>query len=375
MLLTISMILPASAMTVPEPRTLGTTLYVGGSGPGNYTKIQDAINNATNGDTVFVYDDSAPYRETLLINASINLIGENMDTTIIQNATNNTPVITVQANGITISGFFIKDLSTNSNGYPNALNANLKNSTIQHCKILVTIFDGDGITVTGCHNTITDNVVIKAFNGIAINGCNNTITNNHVNHTQNGIYVNHGCHNTITGNICTNNGNGMWIGSSRNNLIQDNHFDGDGMYAGLTMWLSYHNTITLNSFANNKEKGVNILDSGNNTFSQNNFINNTLNADFRRETGFEHQSLLKLALLKLLHPGEQIIYRAFANNTWTSNYWNGNTTTPHDIPGIIIYLPRLNEIVSRHMHSTANIGVLHIHNYDYTPAQTPYEIP
>ncbi len=41
--------------------TSGNTLYVGGDGPGNYTKIQDAINNASDGDTVFVYDDSSPY--------------------------------------------------------------------------------------------------------------------------------------------------------------------------------------------------------------------------------------------------------------------------------------------------------------------------
>ena len=32
----------------------GNTLYVGGSGPGNFTKIQDAIDNASNGKTVFV---------------------------------------------------------------------------------------------------------------------------------------------------------------------------------------------------------------------------------------------------------------------------------------------------------------------------------
>jgi hypothetical protein len=43
----------------------GNTLYVGGMGPGNYTSIQDAINDAENGDTVFVFDDSAPYYENL----------------------------------------------------------------------------------------------------------------------------------------------------------------------------------------------------------------------------------------------------------------------------------------------------------------------
>ena len=56
--------------------------YVGGSGPGNFTQIQDAIDNASNGDTIFVYDDSSPYFEHLSIQKQINLIGENKETTI-----------------------------------------------------------------------------------------------------------------------------------------------------------------------------------------------------------------------------------------------------------------------------------------------------
>lgn len=52
----------------------GRTLYVGGNGPNNYTKIQDAIDNANDGDTVFVYNGI--YYERLFINKTINLIGE-----------------------------------------------------------------------------------------------------------------------------------------------------------------------------------------------------------------------------------------------------------------------------------------------------------
>ena len=33
----------------------GNTLYVGGYGPGNYSKIQYAVENATSGDTIYVY--------------------------------------------------------------------------------------------------------------------------------------------------------------------------------------------------------------------------------------------------------------------------------------------------------------------------------
>jgi len=49
----------------------GNTLYVGGSGPGNYTRIQDAINDANPRDTVFVYNGT--YCENLIVDKSINL--------------------------------------------------------------------------------------------------------------------------------------------------------------------------------------------------------------------------------------------------------------------------------------------------------------
>jgi len=57
---------------------------VGGTGPHNYSKIQDAINDSENGDTVFVYNDSSPYYENVYINEKvINLVGEDVNTTII----------------------------------------------------------------------------------------------------------------------------------------------------------------------------------------------------------------------------------------------------------------------------------------------------
>ena len=70
---------------IEQPSNLsdGNTYYVGGSGPNNYTRIQDAIDNTTGGDTVFVYDDNSPYYERLVIDKSINLIGENRNTTIV----------------------------------------------------------------------------------------------------------------------------------------------------------------------------------------------------------------------------------------------------------------------------------------------------
>ncbi|KAA0011596.1 MAG: hypothetical protein FE041_04135, partial [Thermoplasmata archaeon] len=84
----------------------GDILYVGGSSPSNYTSIQSAINDANDGDTIFVY--SGVYYENVVINKSITLIGENKETTIIDGS-NSGDVVNITANGVTIEGFTIRN--------------------------------------------------------------------------------------------------------------------------------------------------------------------------------------------------------------------------------------------------------------------------
>ncbi|MBN1860461.1 MAG: right-handed parallel beta-helix repeat-containing protein [Candidatus Thermoplasmatota archaeon] len=101
---------PAIAQnTEKQSESRGAWLYVGGSGPGNYTRIQDAINNASDGDTVFVYDDSSPYIGNIIVNKSINLIGENCYSTIIYN-NNQSILIEIFNDNVTITGFTLQNL-------------------------------------------------------------------------------------------------------------------------------------------------------------------------------------------------------------------------------------------------------------------------
>ncbi len=75
---------PSTGINVRESTSTsyqGKTLYVGGIGPGNYSKIQDAIDNASDQDTVFVYEGT--YYEHLKIEKNINLFGEDKEKTII----------------------------------------------------------------------------------------------------------------------------------------------------------------------------------------------------------------------------------------------------------------------------------------------------
>ena len=61
----------------------GVTRFVGGSGPGNYTSIQDAINDSSDGDIVFVY--TGTYYESLIVDKAIHLLRENKYSTVIVN--------------------------------------------------------------------------------------------------------------------------------------------------------------------------------------------------------------------------------------------------------------------------------------------------
>ena len=96
---------PSEKPTIIE--TDENTLYVGGSGPANYSKIQNAIDNSSNGYTIFVY--SGEYLESIIINKSIILQGENKQNTILNSETRT--AINIKSNNISISGFKIITLS------------------------------------------------------------------------------------------------------------------------------------------------------------------------------------------------------------------------------------------------------------------------
>jgi pectin methylesterase-like acyl-CoA thioesterase len=100
-------VFPITAQNVEkpsQPTSTGNWLYVGGNGPGNYTKIQDAINDSSDGDTIFVY--SGLYTETIVIPTAIRLIGESKNTTRIT-AKNllYEALISLSSSNVTISGF------------------------------------------------------------------------------------------------------------------------------------------------------------------------------------------------------------------------------------------------------------------------------
>ena len=97
----------------------GNIYYVGGHG--NYKKIQDAINDAQDGDTVFVF--AGMYYENVVVDKSINLIGEDRNTTVIDGGKKG-DVVKVDADCVTICGFTVRNSKDHYSNYGIKMNSN-----------------------------------------------------------------------------------------------------------------------------------------------------------------------------------------------------------------------------------------------------------
>ena len=179
---------------------LVTILYVGGSGSVNYTKIQDAIDNASDGDTVYVY--GGIYYENIVIYNPINMIGENKYTTIIDGNGNGDVVKISGVNWVNISGFSIRNGGSEWEG--SGIDIRQSNYTaITNNHIQSNLHYGIWLYLSST-NFISNNV-ITSNNACGMNieehSNNNTILNNNVSFNKN-----YGIHTSYSeGNMILNN--------------------------------------------------------------------------------------------------------------------------------------------------------------------------
>jgi len=214
---------------------LGNTLYVGGTGPGNYTKIQTAINSASSGDIIFVFGGT--YYEKLDITKDMTIIGENEDTTFIDGG----------SNGHVINAHGIAD------------------SEIQVSLLHLTIRNAGG----GGFDCVTFSYVI-----------NGEISNNKILNSQEGegISIDHCSAVTIHANTIINNKiAGISLTASVLNIIQENLIQNNQKGIHLASFSS-SNQIIHNTIRDNTVYGVYVIQSSSNSFSGNDFTANNQNA-------------------------------------------------------------------------------------------------
>ncbi len=329
-MLFVGTVLPVTGNVITYKNTLSSTngniLYVGGTGEGNYTKIQDAIDDAVDGDTVYVYDDSSPYYENLVVNKSIFLIGEDKETTIIYgNIIGH--VIYIISDGVTLSGFRIINEKTE---YGNYASVNIYANYTEVSFNIIENSEETGLAVD--YN-------FEAYKLYHLHGniiSNNIIRSNHLA----GIYLIHCTNSKITNNIIINNGVGIATALTNDNIISGNEIS-NNKHDGISLFQeSYRNEISGNNITNNRIYGIYIYDAGNNKILQNNIIGSGWrNAKF----------VYEITRLK--------------RNKWSNNFWGIPRSIPYLIRGKISILS-----------SIQGIGIIPWFEIDWYPAQEPYDI-
>jgi len=268
------------------------TIYVGISDDYKYSSIQDAINTASNNDTIIV--ENGIYNECIIINNSINLIGKSKDQTIIDykpaEGESQIPIISINADNCYISNFKIAMSSSN---------------TITK-----------GIYVTSSNNTIYNNHITNVTDGIYLEGYtrNNTITKNQIDNNLIGIESSGSEMNNITNNIIfTNDEYGIFLksGSDDNNI--SNNMIYDNAFHGIRIKGSNYNTVYNNCFKDNTIGVYCCCGANYNRIYQNVIINNS---EFN---GKETSGLLNYWHDSLGNKG---------------NYWGDYTGIDEDLDGI-----------------------------------------
>ena len=202
-----------------------STLYVDDDGTQDYASIQDAIENASDGDTVFVYNGI--YEEgSFLINKSINLIGENKENTIIQGSStqDQSYIVNIISDDVALSGFTIRN---------STLLEILPSIPEDDNPIDIKINVGDGVRISSDNITIFGNIIKdNGGDGIVLySGQNTTIVANILSNNSQAIYLKYCSSNLVVNNSIEDNKLGIvFLNDSYDNIFYHNNFINSSLY-------------------------------------------------------------------------------------------------------------------------------------------------
>ena len=310
--------------------------YVGGNGQNNYTRIQHAIDNASDNDLVYVFNGI--YNEKLIINKSIALIGQDKNNTIIQGTfkehSNKNVVITVKSDDVKIKGFTI----TSKGGYFHHLH-------LREC---------NGISIENCDNCMISDTILYYLGdwGIRASQSTNTIISNNRIHT---VLNKIGCtilidktqntniiKNTLSDStICC-----IWISRSNNTKIYNNKIL-KSRYIGIILESTSQTEITGNTLRENAHTDLMLRNSDETIIDSNNFIQANTSETIPKI--FDNNFVGEIS--------NRTAFFIHSNNmTWIHNYWRRPRFLPKCILG--------NQGKDQYITAIA---------FDWQPRQSPHE--
>ena len=271
MLTLLLMGLLALAFNMQPVKTEPATIIV----PDDYPTIQEAINNADEGDAIFVR--SGIYYENLSVNKSVSLVGENKYGTIVDGNFTGT-VVRITADNVSVTNFTIRNGKYMGDG----VIIGRWNYTTTGCNINNNIMRDNAVGIElreANNNTIADNLVFcplhkdgtpLCWNGILMYLSNgNIITNNTISSGYVALYLGGSDCNIVNCNRLCSNWYGIRVhGSSNNTIVANEVFNNTrGIHIASYTVLSINNRIYHNDFINNiqqatESNSTNIWDNG-----------------------------------------------------------------------------------------------------------------
>jgi len=256
-------------------------------GPADFTSIQEAINAASSGDTIFVHNGT--YFEHVIVNKTLFVVGECKESTIVDGSGSGIGVAIVSDN-TTMFGFQIRHVEYNiavlaCKGVK-IYNNNLKEG---HYKILLENSD---------NSSVENNFIEGGWRGIMLANCSNIrVFNNEVVRCNSytlpigpffGIFLNNATINLIENNRIFECDIGIGFTNSGNNIIQHNIISSNwptvypayDAKIGIELTAnSSENIIRENEISNMTQTAAVVKNSNGNIIYHNNFINNTLQVE------------------------------------------------------------------------------------------------
>lgn len=328
-ILILFLILLGTAITQAE----AAVITVDSSAGGNYTSIQEAINNAQNGDTILV--SPGVYRENAKVNKELTILshstfsGSQTNRTYVIGVVPTNGVFSISSDNVTIDGFHIagdptRDMYGEIGVYLDGVrNCSLSNNTL--------ILNDLGIVLNNSQsNYINGNLVSIGSEGIALNNSEeNVLSNNLVVKNSQGILLNNSFNNTLINNSVSSNKIGIILRMSQGNKLVHNLILRNGY--GIQNQAAGSNILTNNNLYLNSI-GAYLSDSSNNSLYENEFIN----------------------FLDAVDEGKNTWNRSQAGNFWDKHTGgdadrNGIIDTPYVInqtTEAVDYMPLVNRISS-----------------------------
>lgn len=238
-----------------------------------YNTIQEAVNNASNGNTIRVW--AGEYSEKVVVETSVNIIGNGSGETILKGDRKGIAMRFKEISGCSVVNLTIDNYSVGieleESDYMTISNTSfllcgtsaiylgesdfsiINNSTFENC-------GSEGILIKGNYNSIQGNSFNDMDTGIIFNSCgSNTISENSIENCRYGIYMYQSTNgNSLTFNRILDNKYGIYVRSTtdHNSFIGNEIFGNEfGLFIENT---SPYNVMHYNNIYNNTKFGFNV---------------------------------------------------------------------------------------------------------------------